>query len=63
MGDNLKVVWFEFTTLSQAVCVVSVITQHGQAGPHLELKTRPKFCAVFSSLAIAAVLITPVKKV
>jgi hypothetical protein len=41
MGDNLKVVWAEFSTLSKAVFVMSAITWHIQEHPHLELKIRP----------------------
>ncbi len=40
MGDNLEVVWTEFSTLSLAVFVMSVIGRQRQARPHLELKTR-----------------------
>ncbi len=41
MGENLKVVWAKFSTLSQAVFVMNVMTWHRQARPCLELKTRP----------------------
>jgi len=43
-GDDLKVVCAEFSTLSQAVFVMSVIKLHRQARPRLELRTRPRFC-------------------
>ncbi len=42
-GDGLKLVWAEFSTLSQAVFVISVIAWHTLAHPHLELKAQPKF--------------------
>ncbi len=41
-GENLKVVWAKFSTLSQAVFIIGVTAQHTQARPHLELKTRPQ---------------------
>jgi hypothetical protein len=50
-GKNLKVVAAEFSTLSQAVFVMSVIAWRRQARPHLELKTQPWFCPVSSSLS------------
>jgi hypothetical protein len=37
-GEKLKVVWAEFSTLSQAVFVMSVNAWHIQARSHLELK-------------------------
>jgi hypothetical protein len=43
MGDNLKVVWEKFLTLSWVVLVMGVLAWHVQACPHLELKTRPGF--------------------
>jgi hypothetical protein len=49
-GDNLKVVWAEFSTLSWAVFVLNEIAWPGQVRPHLELKTLPNFCPVSSSL-------------
>jgi hypothetical protein len=42
--DNLKVIWVEFSTLSVAVFVMSVIEWHRQAHPHLKLKMWPRFC-------------------
>ncbi len=42
-GENLRVFWAEFSTLSQAVFVMSVITGHAQSCSHLELKARPVF--------------------
>ncbi len=41
MGDNLKVVSAEFSTLSQPVFVMSVMAWHTQEPPCLEFKTRP----------------------
>jgi hypothetical protein len=52
MGENLKFVWDEFSTLSLAVLVMSVIARHSQARPCLELKTRPRFCPVSLSLSM-----------
>ncbi len=49
-GENLKVVWAEFSTLSLAVLVMSVTARYRQACPHLNLKTRPRFCPVSSGL-------------
>jgi hypothetical protein len=46
MGDNLKAVRANFSTLSWAVFVMSAISKHTQACPFLELKTRPRFCSV-----------------
>ncbi len=45
-GENLKVVWVEFLTLSYAVLFKSVIAWCNQVGPHLELKTQPRFYPV-----------------
>ncbi len=49
-GENLKVAWAEFSTLSMPVFAMSVIARHGQARPHLELKTQVRFCPVGSRL-------------
>jgi len=46
MGDIIKFVWAEFSTLSQAVFVMSVIARHRQARPHQVLKTQPRFYPV-----------------
>jgi len=35
-----------------AVFVMSVVEVHGQAHPHCELKTRPRFCPVSLSLSM-----------
>jgi hypothetical protein len=43
MGENIKVVWAKFSTLSWAVLVMSTIVWHIQTRPHLELKNRPRF--------------------
>jgi hypothetical protein len=42
MGDNLKVVWAEFSTLSLVVFVMGKIAWHTQV-EHLELKLGPGF--------------------
>jgi hypothetical protein len=44
MGENLKVVCAEFSTLSLAVFVVRVSAWRRKGCPHLELKTRPRYC-------------------
>ncbi len=46
MGENLKVVWAEFFTLSLSGFVISVIEWHRQACSDLLGKTRPRFCPV-----------------
>jgi hypothetical protein len=46
MGENLKVVWAEFFTLSLSGFVIGVIEWHRQACSHLDVKTRHKFCPV-----------------
>jgi hypothetical protein len=46
MGDNLIVVQAEFSTFSHAVFVKGVVVLHRQARPHLEMKTRPRFCPI-----------------
>jgi hypothetical protein len=45
-GENLKVVWAKFSTLSEAVFAMCVIARQSQARPHLEMKTRPRFNCV-----------------
>jgi hypothetical protein len=50
-GESLKVVWTEFSTLSQAVFIVIAIQRHTQARPHLKVKTRPRFCPASLSLS------------
>ncbi len=48
MGENLKVVWAKFSSLSLVVCIcLQVQVQTG-----LEWKTRPKFCTVGLSLSM-----------
>jgi hypothetical protein len=42
-GENLKVLFAEFSTLGQGVFVMSVILWHRQTRPHLELKARLRF--------------------
>ncbi len=51
-GENLKVVWAKFSTLSQAVFVLREIVQQRQARPRLELKTQPRFYSVIPSLSM-----------
>ncbi len=52
MGENIKVVWAKFSTLSWAVFGMHVIAWHTHACPHLELKTQPRFCLVSLRLFI-----------
>jgi hypothetical protein len=40
-GENLNVVWAEFSTLRYAAFVMNVIAWHRQASPSLQLKTQP----------------------
>ena len=56
MGDNLKVVCAEFSTLSLAVFIMSVIVWSRQARPHLELKPRHGFCPISLNLFVSQVL-------
>ncbi len=49
-GDDPKVVLLKFSTIGWAVFVIRVIAWHRQAWTHLELKTRPAFCPVISSI-------------
>ncbi len=58
MGETLKLVWAEFSTLSQADFIMSPIALHAQACSHLELKTRPRFCLVSLSLSMQLALQT-----
>jgi hypothetical protein len=41
-GENLKVVWAEFSTLSQVVFVISVTVFHRKGQLHPDLKTQPR---------------------
>ncbi len=41
MGENLKVVWAEFSTLSWVVLVYCVVSAWHGMQPLLELKTQP----------------------
>jgi hypothetical protein len=52
MGNNLKVVWAEFLTLSLAVLVMSAIGWHTKASSYLELKALPLFCPVNLHLSL-----------
>jgi hypothetical protein len=52
MGESLKVVWAEFSTLSYAVFVMSVFAWHAKACPHLELKTQPSFRPVNAHMSL-----------
>ncbi len=49
-GENLKVDWDEFSTLSLTVFIMSVIVWSRQARPHLELKPRHGFCPISLNL-------------
>ncbi len=51
-GDNLKLVLVKFSTLSLAVLEMIVTAWHEQAGPHLELKTRPRFYPLSFSVSM-----------
>ncbi len=55
-GETLKVVWSEFSTLSLAVFIMSVIAWHTHTCSHLQLKTRLRFCPVSSSLSMCNLL-------
>ncbi len=46
MGDNLKVIWAEFSTLSQAVLLHINISAFVLVQPILELKTKLQVCPV-----------------
>jgi hypothetical protein len=52
MGENLKVVWAEFSTLSWAVLQNVHNTSPIQTRPSLDLKTRPRFHPVSLSLSM-----------
>jgi hypothetical protein len=54
-GENLKVVWAKFSTLSWAVFIMSAIARYGSTRNHLKLKTRPRFCPVSISLSFLLV--------
>ncbi len=51
-GENLKVVWAKFSTLSYAVLQNVYNSWPIQTRLSLDLKTRPRFCPVSSSLSI-----------
>jgi hypothetical protein len=51
-GENLKVVWAEFSTLSQAVLQNVYNSRPVQTRPSLDLKTRPTICPVSLSLSM-----------
>jgi hypothetical protein len=51
-GENLKVIWAKFSTLSWSVFDMSVIAWHLKARPLLELKIRHRFCPVWFSLSM-----------
>ncbi len=46
MGENLKLVWAEFSTLSLSVSMMCMVLIYLDARPHLALKTRPRFSTV-----------------
>jgi hypothetical protein len=50
--ENLKVVWTKFSTLSLAVLQNVYNSWPVQTRLSLDLKTRPRFCPVSSSLSI-----------
>ncbi len=51
-GENLKVVWAKFSTLSLAVLQNVYNSLPIQTWPSLDLKTRPRFCPVSLSLSM-----------
>ncbi len=53
MGENLKVVWAEFSNLSQVILLSCTISAWHDMQPLLELKTRPKVRLVSLSLSMA----------
>jgi hypothetical protein len=55
-GENLKVVWAKFSTLSLAVFVMSIIAWYRQTRSYLKLKTQPRFCPVIISLYLLHLL-------
>jgi hypothetical protein len=59
MGENLKVVWVEFSTLSEAIFVISTIARYRQTYPHFKLKTWPRFCTVSLSFSMIRQLLHP----
>ncbi len=54
-SESKQEITAEFSALSLSVFIVSTISCHRQAQPHLELKTRPKFCTVSLSLSMSEV--------
>ncbi len=54
-GENLKVVWTEFSTLSLAVLVMSVTARYRQTRSHLKLETQLRYCPV--SLRLSKVIV------
>ncbi len=52
MGVNIKLVWAEFSTLSQAVLMMCMYFIYVDTYPHLWLKTRPRFGPVSLSLSM-----------
>jgi hypothetical protein len=57
LGENKNVVWAEFSTLGQAVFVISAVAMYIQTHPYTTLKTRPRFCPVSLSLSVAHALL------
>jgi hypothetical protein len=51
-GENLKLVWAEFSTLSQAVLMMCLLLIYADACLHLKLKTQPRFSPVSLSLSM-----------
>jgi hypothetical protein len=60
MGNNLKVVWADFSTLSLAVFVLSVIEWNTKARLHLELKTRSRFSLMMPKFDVDVEALTSV---
>ncbi len=51
-GENLEVVWAEFSNFKLGCLVMYAIAQHMQARQILELKARPRFCPVSLSVSL-----------
>ncbi len=51
-GDNLKVVWAKFSTLSKVILLYCALSAWHDMQPLLELKIWPRVCPVGSSLSM-----------
>jgi hypothetical protein len=50
-GENLKVLWAEFSSLIWAVLLLGMPLNGNHTHPHLDLKTRPRF--ILASLSLS----------